>query len=140
MEQLLQPFQPYTFKWDLVGSTAINGKGEDIDIALRVEEVYRPNVEALARNLRLEDNNHGYADDKEGMNNFHSYKRDGVNLLFCYEDDSYDRFVKGKDACIFLKNLGVDMNSKEVRVAIHALMATQDVEAAMKDVEKVKNR
>lgn len=125
------------YPWEVVGSTAILGAGEDYDVAIRVpvgDEEYSINC------LRMNGWNvqgHGYRQIEKG-NNFLSGKKDDINILLCFDETAWNRFVKGRDMCIFLKSIGVDFTDKKVRIAIHALTAGEDINGVMKDVNRIR--
>lgn len=130
---------PEKFKFELVGSVAINGDGKDIDYAILVgEEGPDDIVQHLLAN-GFEANNHGY----EGVNGeddkFTSYKRGITNILVCTTIQAYNRFVKGAEICKYLRGLGVNMRDKRVRVAIHSMVSHGNMEQVIKDVGRVRD-
>lgn len=123
-------------QWEWVGSVAINGEGNDIDIAIRVDPA--DEVAAL-EHYRLQgwtSQGAGYRQIVNG-NNFSSLKKGDFNILLCYDQSSWDRFVKGRDYCLFLKSIGVDMTNKAVRIAIHAMSAGETLEGVKQDVGRL---
>lgn len=129
-------FYRLNLQWEWVGSVAINGAGEDLDIAIRVPEEEKDQAVAFYTQGGWLHQGGGYQLIVQG-NNFSSFKRGDYNILLCYDDIAYDRFVKGRDYCIFLKSIGVDMTSKAVRIAIHELSAGVPLAAARRSVARL---
>lgn len=135
----------------LVGSTAINGQGTDIDIA--VNYVISPDNEAadrqdatdLIRRLRnagceVSGGANYEAINLEADDRFVSLRRGNFNLLLCFNDRSWNRFIKGRDFCILLRDLGVDMSSKAVRVAIHGMANHGNIDLVRADLARLPQR
>lgn len=157
------------YEMQLVGSTAINGEGADIDIAvncsdLRIQEVpiqhwgqpmgelidrqnrqVREQTNRLINNLRqagceISGGAHYEVFNLTGDTQFTSFRRGDFNILLCFNIQSWNRFIKGRDYCVFLRNLGVDMTSKEVRVAVHGIASGMDIAALTADQERLRVR
>lgn len=145
---------------ELVGSTAINGTGEDIDIAVRVN--LEPTPIAVENEL-MGMIQQGEANERAQMvirdlvragctmsggahyevirldtdDQFTSFRRGQYNILLCFNTRSWERFTKGRDMCIFLRGLGVDMTNKAVRVAVHGIAAGMNLEQLQRDQERL---
>lgn len=135
----------------LVGSTAINGHGEDIDIAIKLiirndaEAVDRADATDLIRRLRAAGCEVSGGANYEAINleaddRFVSLRRGNFNLLLCFNDRSWNRFIKGRDFCILLRDMGVDMSSKAVRVAIHGMANHGDINMVRADLARLPQR
>lgn len=130
----------------LVGSTAINGEGEDIDIAVKAiinDNFTQSDARELVGELAQAGctiGGGGHYDIGALEDQFTSLKRGRYNLLLCFNERAWNRFTKGRDACILLKNLGVDMSDKQVRVAVHALAAGMSLQDVQRDVDRVPRR
>lgn len=135
----------------LVGSTAINGQGEDIDIAVKL--IIRPDSEFADRNsaqstilqlraagCELSGGAHYEAINLEVDDRFVSLRRGNFNLLLCFNDRSWNRFIKGRDFCILLRDLGVDMSRKDVRVAIHGMANHGNIDMVRADLARLPQR
>lgn len=128
---------PDTYRIELVGSVAINGTGEDFDYAVRVKEGDPYPIQHFI-NMGFTPNRHSYEGFKDIDDNFESFSRNKDNVLLCYNEQSFDRFVNGRDFCLLLKELGVDMSSKKVRVALHAMASNGSLEQCKKDLARFK--
>lgn len=109
-------------QWEWVGSVAINGEGDDMDLAIRVDEVDKAMALDYYQALGWLPHPAAYDENVPGRN-FKSLKKGDFNILLCYDDVTWTRFVKGRDLCIFLKGMGVDMSRKDIRIAIHEIAA-----------------
>lgn len=122
---------------ELVGSARILGEGNDIDVALFVpNEELRESILELARIDGWNMQGAGYEPIVAG-NNFTSIKKGIYNLLICADQVSWDRFTVGARLCVFLQGLGVPVEDKRVRVAIHALAGGEGEEGVLKSVRRV---
>lgn len=157
------------YEMQLVGSTAINGEGADIDIAVNCSDLRQRHVDMtpagailnqlftgrnrdareranhLVNNLRqagceISGGEHYEVFNLTGDTQFTSFRRGDFNILLCFNIQSWNRFIKGRDYCIFLRNLGVDMTSKEVRVAVHGIASGMDIAALTADQERLRVR
>lgn len=132
----------------LVGSTAINGAGSDIDLAVNCtitadfpQEAARDVVQLLARaGCVIGGGAHYEAINLEADDQFTSLRRGDFNLLLCFNERSWSRFTKGRDACILLRDLGVDMTDKRVRVAVHALAGGASLRDVQRDLDRLPRR
>ncbi len=157
------------YEMQLVGSTAINGEGSDIDIAVNISDLRQQQIppqhlgqpmgnlianqnrqaheqaNRLVNNLRqagceISGGAHYEVFNLTGDTQFTSFRRGDFNILLCFNIQSWNRFIKGRDYCIFLRNLGVDMTSKEVRVAVHGIASGMDITALTADQERLRVR
>lgn len=130
------------YEMELVGSTAINGEGNDIDIAVRIDVQNLDTVRRRIVDLRragcvMSGGAHYEAINLEADDQFTSFKRGDYNLLLCFNNRSWDRFTVGRDYCILLKELGVDMTSKAVRVACHSMATKERLVQVRRDVARI---
>ena len=122
---------------ELVGSARILGEGNDIDVAMFVEnEQLRERIIELARISGWNMQGAGYEQIVAG-NNFISIKKGIYNLLICADQVSWNRFTVGARMCVYLQGLGVPVEDKRVRVAIHALVGGEGEEGVIKGVRRV---
>lgn len=122
---------------ELVGSARILGEGNDIDVALFVKnEQLRERIIELARIAGWNMQGAGYEQIVAG-NNFTSIKKGIYNLLICADQTSWNRFTVGARMCVYLQGLGVPVEDKRVRVAIHALVGGEGEEGVIKGVRRV---
>lgn len=136
------------YPMQLVGSTAINGTGLDIDIAVQVNAITPEDmVQARAYIDQLQflgcstqGGAHYEAINLEADEAFVSMRTGQLNLLLCFNERSWNRFIKGRDFCVLLNELGVDMSSKAVRVAVHSMVSTGDVTLVERDLERLRVR
>lgn len=142
------------FEKELVGSVAINGTGADFDIAVRmpIGETVDPqggndlrDITEIIQLMRdngctLQGGAHYEAINLEADDRFTSLRFGDFNFLLCFNDRSWTRFTKGRDACILLRELGVDMSDKAVRVAVHALSNGMSINEVQRDLARLPRR
>lgn len=125
--------------FEFVGSVPINGSGEDVDIAvLTTGGVDRDDLITALVVSGFTTKQHGYERLGEEDDLFVSYRLGDVNILVCSNQRTYERFTKGRDFCILLKSLGVSMDDKRVRVAIHGMVSNGDMKQVLKDLSRFK--
>lgn len=122
----------------LVGSVAIQGTGADVDYAIQVPDAHHDEIINLLTSLGFETRNHGYASVQDDDDQFLSFRKGDVNILFCMNEKSLLRFTRGRDFCILLKELGIPMEDKRVRVAIHGMVSNGSMDQVLKDLRRLR--
>lgn len=112
----------YFIEAQQVGSSYILGKGQDLDIVVRVSSMLH-----AADKFRAADYIYTGADSGE-EDDFYTLRKGDVNVMYTSHEDFIDNFVKAAEVC---KALG--LTTKWQRVAVHrVLMNDEDADVAVK--------
>lgn len=106
----------------LTGSTAINGSGQDVDIA-----VYGP----LLGDTDLAAAGYALGGKEYGDSDFTSYRNGETNLLVFSSHKAYAEFIRATSLCIALREAGGRPLNKWQRVLVFEFMRRSDVVEAL---------
>lgn len=132
---------------ELVGSTAINGEGNDIDVAVDLSRLNTGEIFTISPNdvisifqrfgCTTQGGAHYETVNLDADDQFTSMRFQNFNFLLCFNERSWDRFTLGRDICMYLREIGIQLDTKQKRIAIHALVSTLDVNEIRRQVERV---
>lgn len=112
-----------------VGSNYILGKGVDLDIV--VHAIYPlAHAEGLlkAASYTISENGSGDAED----DNFRCFRKGDVNVMLTADEEWYGQFVKSAEVCRAMHLLGLGIDMKAARIAVHrVLMDDEDAKIAV---------
>lgn len=117
-----------------VGSSYILGEGLDLDIVVHVSSL------PLARGL-LQDAGYNYSSEEYpdiDEETFNCFRKGYVNVMLTEDSDWYWNFIRSADICRAMHLLGLGIDKKAARIAVHrVLMDEESPEEAVKYAKEV---